>query len=92
VPHRTRRVAHLGGISDPPRPEEPVLQGVHVGQRVSGQPVASLLGPILPVFPSLASTRSGRDVSWRRVDTVEPFAAVVDGVGPLAADRNSVVC
>lgn len=91
MPHRARRVPRLGRVANAPRPEEPVLQRIHVGKGVARDARPAVLVPVHPALPRIARAGPGRDVRGRRADAVEPLAAVVDGVGPLAADGDAVV-
>ena len=89
MPHWTGGISHFCRSADAPSPKEPILQRIHISQSVTGNAIFPLLRPVLPIFPGLACPCAGRHIGRYSSDTVEPLAAVVDGIGPLAADCNS---
>ena len=78
VPEWTWRVSQFRRVSNPPCPEEPVLQGIHIGLDIHVNSGFSRSVPVEPFFPLFTGSSSGGLVRGVRVDAVEPFTAVVD--------------
>jgi hypothetical protein len=90
VPERTRRVAQLCRVPNLPGPEEPVLQRVYLPAREAQDARLGRRRPVHPFLPLRASPRTkGRLVRRCGANAAKPLAAVVDGVGPLAAEDDA---
>ena len=79
MPEWTWSVAQFGRISDLPSPEEPILERIHIGLTIRHESVLVFLIPVEPFLMLLTTSLSGRFVRWDRVDSVQPFTAVIGG-------------
>lgn len=89
MPHRTRGISKHRRVPNAPCPEEPILQGIHIGLDVGLHTGFSVSGPVEPFFPFCAVACSRSLVGCLRVDAIKPFTAVVDSRGPFAAQNDT---
>ena len=77
VPEWTRGVSKFSRISNLPSPEEPILKSIHICLTIRVEPILVLLIPVEPFLVLLAATLTLNFIRWDRVDSVQPFTAVV---------------